>query len=170
MNSTNDLTEVLDKHPFTFAVVRHPWQRLVSAYLDFKTRSRNPGNAAGKLATGSFSQFLRHSVLKNNYSCTDGGCASVNNHHWRSMDVSCSFCAVNYTVISTMETFGEDYARVSAKLGLEKVKAERSNVHGGSKIEQLTAEHFKEVPEDIKQKLRKIYEYDLKLFGYQDNI
>ena len=77
MNSTEDLTEVLEKHPFTFAVVRHPWQRLVSAYLDFKTRSRNPENKAGKLARGSFSGFLRDSVLKNNYSCTNGGCASV---------------------------------------------------------------------------------------------
>ena len=54
MNSAHDLTEVLDRHPFTFAVVRHPWQRLVSAYLDFKTRSRNPENNAGKLARGSF--------------------------------------------------------------------------------------------------------------------
>ena len=170
MNSTHDLTEVLEKHPFTFAVVRHPWQRLVSAYLDFKTRSRNPENKAGKLARGSFSGFLRDSVLKNNYSCTNGGCASVNNHHWRSMDVSCSFCAVNYTVISTMESFGEDYARISAKLGLGEVKAERSNVHGGSKIEQLTVEHFKEVPVGIKRRLRKIYKYDLKLFGYKDNI
>ena len=170
MNSTNDMRDVLERHPFTFAVVRHPFQRLVSAYLDFKTRSRNSENKAGQLATGSFSQFLRNSVLKNNYSCTNGGCASVNTHHWRSMDVSCSFCAVNYTVISTMDTFSEDYARISAKLGLGEVKAKRSNVHGGSKIEQLTAEHFKEVPKDIKQKLRKIYEYDLKLFGYQDNI
>ena len=170
MNSTNDMTEVLDRHPFTFAVVRHPFQRLVSAYLDFKMRSRNTKNEAGKLATGSFTQFLRNSVLKNNYSCSHGGCASVNNHHWRSMDMSCSFCAVNYTVISTMDTFGEDYARISAKLGLGKVKAERSNVHGGSKIEKLTAEHFEEVPESIKVKLREIYEYDLKLFGYQDNI
>ena len=51
-----------------------------------------------------------------------------------------------------------------------KVKAARSNVHGGSKIEKLTAEHFEEVPESIKVKLREIYEYDLKLFGYQDNI
>ena len=94
----------------------------------------------------------------------------MNNHHWRSMDVSCSFCAVNYTVISTMETFGEDYARISAKLGLGTVKAERSNVHGGSKIEQLTEEHFKEVPKGIKRQLRKIYKYDLKLFGFKDNI
>ena len=170
MNNTNDMTEVLERHPFTFAVVRHPFQRLVSAYLDFKTRSVNSANEAGKLATGSFTQFLRNSVLKNNYSCTHGGCASVNNHHWRSMDVTCSFCAINYTVISTMDTFAEDYARISAKLGLQKVKAERSNVHGGSKIEKLTAEHFKEVPENIKQKLRKIYEYDLKLFGFIDNI
>ena len=170
MNNTNNLAEVLEKKPFTFAVVRHPFQRLVSAYLDFKTRSRNSENEAGKLATGSFTQFLRNSVLKNNYSCSHGGCASVNNHHWRSMDKSCSFCAINYTVISTMDTFAEDYARISERLGLTRVKAERSNVHGGSKIEKLTAEHFKEVPEGVKQKLREIYEFDLKLFGYQDNI
>ena len=69
-----------------------------------------------------------------------------------------------------MDTFAEDYARISARLGLTRVKAERSNVHNGSKIEKLTAEHFKEVPEGVKQKLREIYEYDLKLFGYQDNI
>ena len=41
------------------------------------------------------------------------------------MDMSCSFCAVNYTVISTMDTFGEDYARISAKLGLGKVKTNK---------------------------------------------
>ena len=76
--------------------------------------------------------------------------------HWRSMDKSCSFCAINYTVISTMDTFAEDYAHISERLGLTRVKAERSNVHGGSKIEKLTTEHFKEVPEGVKQKLREI--------------
>ena len=50
------------------------------------------------------------------------------------------------------------------------MKAERSNVHGGSKIKKLTAEHFKEVPKSIKAKLRQIYKYDLKLFGYQNDI
>ena len=52
----------------------------------------------------------------------------------------------------------------------KKVKAERTNVHGGSKIAKLTAEHFKEVPKSIKAKLTQIYKYDLKLFGYQNDI
>ena len=161
--TNRNLEKILKKKPFIFAVSRHPFQRLVSAFLDFKERPTT------RMAKGTFTSFLTSSVLKNNPSCIGGGCVGITNHHWRPIDTSCSFCALNFTVLSSMETFAEDFTRISSRFGIPTVpKAKR--VRGGSRIEELTSEFFADVPEYVKEKLKRIYRLDLAMFGYESNI
>ena len=159
-----NLERILKKKPFIFAVSRHPFQRLVSAFLDFKERSTT------KMAKGSFTQFLTSSVLKKNPSCTGGGCVGITNHHWRPIDLSCSFCALNFTVLSSMETFAEDFVRISSRFGVATAVPQAKRVRGGSKIQEITSELFADVPEQLKEKLKRIYRLDLAMFGYEANI
>ena len=58
--TNRNLERILKKKPFIFAVSRHPFQRLVSAFLNFKERPST------RMAKGSFTSFLTSSVLKNN--------------------------------------------------------------------------------------------------------
>ena len=68
-----------------------------------------------------------------------------------------------------METFAEDFTRISSRFGIPTVpKAKR--VRGGSRIEELTSEFFADVPEYVKEKLKRIYRLDLAMFGYEANI
>ena len=161
--TNRNLERILKKKPFIFAVSRHPFQRLVSAFLDFKERPST------RMAKGSFTSFLTSSVLKNNPSCIGGGCVGITNHHWRPIDTSCSFCVLNFTVLSSMETFAEDFTRISSRFGIPTVP-EAKRVRGGSKIEELTSEFFADVPEHVKEKLKRIYRLDLAMFGYEANI
>ena len=158
-----NMERILEKKPFIFAVSRHPFQRLVSAFLDFKERPTT------RMAKGTFTDFLTSSVLKNNPSCMGGGCVGITNHHWRPIDTSCSFCAINFTVLSSMETFAEDFALISSKYGIPS-HPEAKRVRGGSKIEELTAKYFADVPTHVKEKLKRLYRLDLAMFGYEANI
>ena len=163
VSSRRHLGQILEKQPLVFAVARHPFHRLVSAFLDFRTRKSTT------MAKGSFTNFLRASVLKDIRSCTGGGCAGLNNHHWRPLDSCCSFCVLNYTVLSTMETFGQDYARISARFGV-KGKVEARRVRGGGRIGELTRQLFATVPQEVKDRLKILYKMDLQMFGYEANI
>ena len=47
---------------------------------------------------------------------------------------------------------------------------EAKRVRGGSKIEELTAKYFADVPTHVKEKLKRLYRLDLAMFGYEANI
>ena len=111
-NSRN-MERVLAKKPFIFSVSRHPYERLVSAFTDFRTK---PNTSKNKVR-GSFESFLKDKVLKEADLCSGGVSCRVN-PHWDSLDNLCSYCALNYTVLSSMDTFSEDFTHITARLGL----------------------------------------------------
>ena len=151
--------EVMARKPFTFAVVRHPHERLVSAYIDFTERD---------FVNSSFVDFLKDHVLREAENCVRGGSCHMN-RHWIPMDNICSFCALNYSLVGTMETFGEDHARVSGLLGVEVAESSKErHVHTGpSAIQEVTAAHFALVPETVLRRVNQVYKLDLEMFGYQ---
>ena len=114
---TGNVAEVLARKPFLFAVSRHPYERLVSVFTDFSQKTGV--NQEKWRVRGSFEQFLENQVLKQAESC-DGVSCEVN-PHWDSMDKMCSFCALNYTVLSSMDTFAEDFSHITARLGLKEL-------------------------------------------------
>ena len=112
---SHNMARVLARRPFLFAVSRHPYERLVSAFIDHSDEKTKGGTPV----RGSFEDFLTKVVLKQAESCSrkSGNCSV--NRHWDSLDNLCSFCALNYTVVSSMDTFAEDFTHITARLGLE---------------------------------------------------
>lgn len=85
---------------FTFSFVRHPLDRLVSAYLDKKTENSN------------FSNFLESAVavFDEYQKCMKTGsekCKEIN-VHIRPFYMRCPFCDIEFDFVGRLETFQKD--------------------------------------------------------------
>jgi len=157
------MDEIRMQKPFVFAVVRHPYERLVSSYLDFGEMT---GGHNGGIAEGTFVDFLTNTVLKEAQGCTkDNACPGMN-HHWKPLDSLCSFCALNFTWISKMETFSRDHHWISRRIGVGLEEAPSLHSHAGQAIRELTGRYFGQVSHRVKKKLATIYKNDFLMFGY----
>ena len=97
------LKEVLENF-FTFSIVRHPFDRLVSAYQD----KVEPGGYVKHLLRKNyqnhdFETFLTH-VIKT-VTLSD---QKKPDKHWRPFEARCAVCQMNYDVIGRSETYAED--------------------------------------------------------------
>ena len=113
-------TEILESDYFTFTVVRHPFDRVLSAFRDrilggcsYQAKTHIP-NMIGKARVKydkkgcvtsfpTFKQFVE-------YIMTDKGRDA---DHWMRYSVSCAPCLVNFDAIVKLETSEED--EVSSK-------------------------------------------------------
>ena len=113
--------QILARTPLIFAVVRHPYERLVSAYADFTDKPRSKHELKGTFQVGLnisllqlplLQDFLKEQVLGKTADCNVTEYCRIN-PHWNSLNNLCSFCSLNFTGISKMETFDEDYLHMS---------------------------------------------------------
>ena len=154
---------VLKAQPVSFAVVRHPFSRLVSAFQD-----KGVGEEYPELRNKTFSQFLEF-LIQQADSCASTNTWDKMDLHWRPYDKICSFCQVNYTVIAKLETFDQDRERILGMVGVHGERGGLEQVQGVDldiKACRVTRQHFRGVSLKIKDNLRKIYHLDLKMFGY----
>ena len=155
---------ILSNQPISFAVVRHPFTRLVSAYQDKIVDKGYP-----QLKNKTFAEFL-DVVIEQSASCPSTKSCDKMDLHWRPYDQICSFCQVNYTVISKLETFDADREMILGMVGIE---GERVHLHQGSEHVvrgistcQRTRQHFENIHQTVKEKLRMIYKLDFQMFDY----
>ena len=150
------LNRILEGDPVSFANVRHPFERLVSAYVDKGHRY-------------SWEEFLKI-VLMEAKAIPDMNFTKMN-IHWRPYNSICSFCILKYKIISKMETFAEDRERIWSMVGFEGEKDElKLNVHGGDQACELTKRYFKNIPKEVKNELLDLYRYEFALFGYDKDL
>ena len=155
VKSMDELKKILGKDPVSFAIVRHPFERLVSAYLE-----KSVSWMRGK----SFEYTLKR-VLAEAQTSPDEMYTGMNNHY-RPYDAVCLFCDIDYKIISKTETFAEDRSRILEMAGRPEVDPVRKNVHGGDQIEDWTKTHFKNIPTEVKTALLDLYKYEFVLFSY----
>ena len=158
----NMLNQILEGDPVSFANVRHPFERLVSGYLD--KAHKGEGNTfelfvAKVLRVWSQAQGSTNTF---NYAAMD--------MHWRPYHTHCSFCNVPYKVISKTETFDEDKSRILGMLGVEEEGGERKNVHGGDNIGDETRKCFKNITPEVKTELLELYKYEFAMFNYNTDL
>ncbi|GJQ81339.1 hypothetical protein Trydic_g20551 [Trypoxylus dichotomus] len=160
-----------------FVMVRHPFERLLSAYRNkfvgdkpsakyFQTRigryiirkyRKNPSER--DLENGdnvSFREFV-------NYLIEEGVNDESANEHWRPISQLCQPCLLNYTFIGKYEKFDDD-----AKLILKMIDApfiQFPQTKSGRTADHLRMYFGKLSLDKIKQ-LYEMYELDFKLFGY----
>ena len=114
---------------YVFSFVRHPFDRLVSAYINkvnVEASLENPPyrkqNVVKYFGTLNFENYLKY-VLKELHSraqCkkfTARICKDVS-VHWRPYDQQCAYCAVTHNFIGRMENFGSDVAEVVTSANL----------------------------------------------------
>eukprot|EP00092_Neocalanus_flemingeri_P057252 GFUD01067984.1.p1 GENE.GFUD01067984.1~~GFUD01067984.1.p1 ORF type:complete len:291 (-),score=38.02 GFUD01067984.1:102-974(-) len=150
---------ILEGDPVSFTNVRHPFERLVSAYY-------NQVQSSGK----TFDQFVQ-SVLRTANTTQNKQTYFEMNQHWRPYNTYCAFCNINYKVISKSETFKEDKKEIMHMLGLEDEDEEkRMNKQPGNTTESKTRELFRNLTEEVKIALVDLYKYDFAMFDYDPEL
>ena len=152
---------IMDKYT-SFLTVRHPFERLVSAYEHKVLR-----NHAKYLHNSTFIEFLNNFVIKEAKECP--GNHQCMNIHWMPYISSCGYCNFPYTYIQKMETFDRDAEKILQKVNLGYLwQKHHQNNDRKTNItaEALTKSYFDNLSNDIKETLFNIYRYDFESFDY----
>jgi len=145
-----------DENYEVFTFVRHPFERLVSAYTN-KINSEKV----------SFSSFADRVI--------DRFAEERVDVHWRLFSSRCQHCYIPYTLIGRMETFDEDVQYIILKNKLEKqlpitktlqFKSKNSSLRGNKENKSITMQHFSQLEKQQIEKLYELYKLDFELFEY----
>ena len=152
---------------YKFIFVRHPLDRLLSAYtskmsaadgisqyylkmasdIGYKNSS-SKGHTSNRLPTyEEFATYVSESRPED-YDL-----------HWRRISDICNPCGVGYDFVGRLETMEEDAACVLGHLGMDSWFPQPPQVR--------TSRGYQNLPEEILNKVRHIYEVDGKLFDYE---
>ena len=168
---------------FKFFFVRHPFQRLLSAY---RNKFLNPYNDAYQRIIGpkiakytrpnstlhegesvkdiKFSEFVDYILYLHYVKKT-----KFLDHHWGVAHNLCDPCNVQYDFIGKVETLEEDANQVLRRIGLYgKVKFPiGAKDKYKTTIEDIMKDYFTKLPKSTVKKLYELYEYDFVSFGYE---
>nr|XP_006823894.1 PREDICTED: carbohydrate sulfotransferase 11-like [Saccoglossus kowalevskii] len=171
----------LEKY-FKFLFVRHPFERLLSAFRN-KFELTDEWNV--KFMTGysakifkrfregkwSRARIVQSPITFNEFvqfiiETVDDG--ALQNEHWRPIHEMCSVCDVHYDVIGKFENLEKDaqYILKESNVG-EILTFPRHDSHiTNSSTEENLKKYFSTISADSIHQLYKIYELDFKLFQY----
>ncbi|KAL7305458.1 hypothetical protein TKK_0002199 [Trichogramma kaykai] len=161
-------------------VVRHPFERLLSAYRNkfeakneksssyFQSRfgrkiikkyRRNP--STGSLLLGddvTFREFVDFIVDNDNENGT-------RNEHWQSITDLCHPCLVNYNLVSKYETLVEDATEILERIGVDSVTFP-SRPRNVEPTENILDKYYSTLSYGQLRDLAKLYHRDFYLFDY----
>ncbi|XP_068224919.1 carbohydrate sulfotransferase 12-like, partial [Palaemon carinicauda] len=177
-------------------IVRHPLERLLSAYRDKMLRVRNahdphvrlqqeilrlypdpnsptekPKKSSGGKIEGhpSFTQFLmkvRDDLLK--AWSSDG--SYIVNMHWRPVWLTCAPCQISYDFIAKVETLDLEQEYIIRQMGLQDLlfnaHTHSSNFDTYNTTSEAVKDYFRGVPRRLLRDVVELYQPDFTLFGY----
>ena len=153
-------------------VVRHPFSRLYSAYYDkiYLGRLTHPkfylgiseryfpgSTASGKLEL-SFAQFAE--LVAHEYKT-----GAFVNRHWMTQYELCRPCQIRYDYVAKLETMDSDEPTIRF-LMQAKQPMQELNAHSSVRDPGSLRAVYRDVSEDVIERLLEIYEADFRLFGY----
>ena len=186
--STSVIKNFLRRNRFlSVSFVRHPFERLVSAYND-KIRERwikKKGYQKWFENDTSFSSFVNLVLYQHQTSCnpskpqitssksSNNNCES--NLHWRPFVIRCSYCDINYDMIGRMETWNDDFNYIIRKRKLEKYfpvqKTDNRQYHATKQnTTEVTKDLFSNLSKKQKEDLYKMFRIDFEMFNYNPEI
>ncbi|XP_077493079.1 carbohydrate sulfotransferase 11-like isoform X2 [Amblyomma americanum] len=152
-------------------IVRHPFERLVSAYLN-KVRTTRPYVwgakrmykrgfvGSGPNGTFTFAEFVEN-ILKEPVTSWDP--------HWAPYTPRCQPCTMRYDIIGKVETIDADLQHLLPKIGLAGWSFPRKNAKSRThehESKESSMRYFAELSRQQVLQLYAIYMYDFELFGY----
>ncbi len=164
----------------TFSFVRHPFDRLVSAFVE-KVESKDSNYIKLTLldlyGSCDFETFLKH-VLS---TFQEASSASID-RHWQTFQARCAYCDLDYDVIGRIETFAQDSTYIFLRANLTSVLSLDSasdETHGIASAESKysldgspgnrTLAYFRPINKTLLAELYHIYKVDMDLFQYNMN-
>nr|XP_045581802.1 carbohydrate sulfotransferase 11-like [Procambarus clarkii] len=170
------------KKSFKLLVVRHPFERILSAYRDklenyqrdlmfrdgyYHTmygksivrvyRSEADRSLANRTEP-TWREFVRYLI---------NSPSSKFDEHWKPIYSLCSPCVVKYNVIAKMETFSEDTQYVINQLGLEdRLHVEWIHRTADTRTSDIAITYFSQLTLNQIDQLYAKYRLDFELFGY----
>ncbi|XP_026674533.1 carbohydrate sulfotransferase 9-like isoform X2 [Ceratina calcarata] len=159
-----------------FLIVRHPFERLVSAYRDklehaegrdyyYKRFGRHIAHRYHRYRKPNetrieptFAEFLRF-IAEEKYF----------DEHWAPFVDTCEPCTIEYDYILKFDTFDRDQKFLIQELGLDLYLPENElrNINPrGVTTPALVERYMRDVPRPLLDKINKVYENDFKLFSY----
>ena len=138
--------------------VRHPLERVVSAYRDNKPN-------------GLFAKFRKNSTKPTFTEYVDGllaskGFAKPNRHIYK----LCNPCKLRYDFVASLENYDDDMTIILKAIGAENVVTIPKREETGYRLRkssELVENFYKDVPNYKISKLESIYDLDYLLFGYK---
>ncbi|KAK7085011.1 hypothetical protein SK128_013533 [Halocaridina rubra] len=163
-------------------IVRHPLERLLSAYRDKMLRedlfqklqvsirkSFPDPNASNDEKHPTFLQFLMHIKRDMKRFWKTGGQSRLNNH-WQPVWWACGPCQVKYEVIAHVESLSLDQEYIIRKAGIQDVvfnaHTHASNFDSYNGTSQATQAYFSQIPKKLLEEVSDLYRPDFDLFGY----
>ena len=150
-------------------VVRHPLQRIYSAYVD-KIHLKSWNKFSGVIqkyfpareyldSIINFTEFI--TLLANNHNT-----GIMSNGHWARQVDLCHPCNIHYDYIATLETMDQDLPYINDLLGIEGKKDIRLNIRAKALSKPLWDIYFNLSTQLIKD-IYSVYRRDFELFGYE---
>ncbi|PSN31589.1 hypothetical protein C0J52_26828 [Blattella germanica] len=154
-----------------FIIVRHPFERILSAFRDklehrkdrefyYKrygrqiVKTQRTGN--NTQAEPTFEEFLKFIVHARSF-----------DEHWRPYYVECAPCELDYQFILKMEELNEEQTYFVTKFNLQEFLPSEvyKNPTGRTRLE-LSKKYYSQVSRNLLAKVYQIYEFDFRLFNY----
>merc|ERR1712126_82453 len=150
----NDREKFFENGGISFIVVRDPFERLVSAYLDKMSKTYKTDNIRKKPRDGlvpTFSEFAQ-------FVAVDAAVlTSKVNNHWKPIYFNCAPCIEKYKIIMKMETFSRDSQYLKQIMGLDiDINFIRKSGPQGHTSEQKTMEMINTLEDTTKRELLQI--------------
>jgi len=173
--------ETLASTSVSFSMVRHPFERLVSAYQD-KIANNPEGHLRlwkgvykmiesqyGDKTFPSFVKWLVGWKEVHEDLCPDPDedtpVACEMNPHWSQLQDRCFYCALTYKVIAKFETFQEDLRYIGYLANVTFNEGVREN-HTGKTTSLRALKFFRQLTQGEVGALYNLYREDFLMFGY----
>ena len=179
-NINRDEQNMLMNRFYTFLFVRHPFERLLSAYKD---KFANPDNSYYPKKIGSkILKKFRKSTDNADYSSGKGVTfvefikyvinefenQKVVDNHWDTIHNLCQPCQVKYDYIGKFESLFEDTDNVFKEIGMDETLTFPDRRSGEQPVKKslLLFKMFSQLSSNTLNRLYQIYSADFKAFGY----
>lgn len=173
LSSSNTDLRTSIRNSLVFTIVRHPFERLVSAYRDkFELAKKYAyvySHYANKILNLSsplqvakhrrptFSEFVDYLLSVH---------VTQFNDHWVPYWLHCHVCEMEYDIIGKMETITEDMEFIAKESGLAAANISLPWANKKSSGDNVSLDYFRKLSVKQVQGLYNIYKPDFEMFGY----